>query len=182
MKETAIMSTVRKTIAAGLAVATLSLGVAASSTPAAAWGYHHGGWRRLGLGRRSRRRRPRARRRRGRRRDPLLCSGLLFHPPAGLRRLWRRRRLSPYSRLRLIFTTPPCPEPLKRSFKGFRRLARASIPRVDRARRRQSPRPLGWPPIASRLRCGGAVIRLMVVQDLLELAALEQHDDDQRDQ
>lgn len=39
------MSTVRKTIAAGLAVATLGLGVAASSTPAAAWGYHHSwGW------------------------------------------------------------------------------------------------------------------------------------------
>jgi hypothetical protein len=35
------MSTIRKTIAAGLAVATLSLGLAASTTPAAAWG---GGW------------------------------------------------------------------------------------------------------------------------------------------
>ncbi|MGA2636639.1 hypothetical protein [Methylocella sp.] len=38
------MSTVRKTIAAGLAIATLSLGVAASATPAAAWGYHPWGW------------------------------------------------------------------------------------------------------------------------------------------
>lgn len=39
------MSTVRKTIPAALAVATLALGVAASSTPAAAWGYYHPwGW------------------------------------------------------------------------------------------------------------------------------------------
>jgi hypothetical protein len=44
------MSAIRKTIAAGLAAATLSLGVAASSTPAAAWGYHHGAWGGWGWG------------------------------------------------------------------------------------------------------------------------------------
>ncbi len=36
------MSTIRKTIAAGLAVTALSLSIAATSTPAAAWG---GGWK-----------------------------------------------------------------------------------------------------------------------------------------
>ncbi len=34
---------IRKTITAGLAIATLSLGLAASATPAAAWGGWHGG-------------------------------------------------------------------------------------------------------------------------------------------
>ena len=34
----------RKSIAAGLAVTTLFAGVAATATPAAAWGPHHYGW------------------------------------------------------------------------------------------------------------------------------------------
>jgi hypothetical protein len=34
----------RKTIAVGLVATTLGMGVATTSTPAAAWGYHHGGW------------------------------------------------------------------------------------------------------------------------------------------
>jgi len=34
----------RKTIAVGLLATTLGMGVATTSTPAAAWGYHHGGW------------------------------------------------------------------------------------------------------------------------------------------
>ena len=38
------MANFRRIIAAGLAVTTLGMGVAATSTPAAAWGYYHGGW------------------------------------------------------------------------------------------------------------------------------------------
>jgi hypothetical protein len=38
------MRIARKFIAAGLAITTLSLGLAASATPAAAWGYHPWGW------------------------------------------------------------------------------------------------------------------------------------------
>jgi hypothetical protein len=34
----------RKAIATGLAVTTLGMGIAATSTPAAAWGYHPWGW------------------------------------------------------------------------------------------------------------------------------------------
>jgi hypothetical protein len=41
------MINVRKTVAAGLAVTTLGLGIAASASPASAWGYHPWGW---GLG------------------------------------------------------------------------------------------------------------------------------------
>jgi hypothetical protein len=41
------MINVRKTVATGLAVTTLSLGLAAAAQPAAAWGYHPWGW---GLG------------------------------------------------------------------------------------------------------------------------------------
>ena len=42
------MANFRRIIAAGLAVTTLGMGVAATSTPAAAWGYYHGGWGLLG--------------------------------------------------------------------------------------------------------------------------------------
>jgi hypothetical protein len=38
------MANFRRIIAAGLAVTTLGMGVATPSTPAAAWGYYHGGW------------------------------------------------------------------------------------------------------------------------------------------
>ncbi len=39
------MTKFRKTLTAGLAAVTLATGVAATSTPAAAWGYHHyWGW------------------------------------------------------------------------------------------------------------------------------------------
>jgi hypothetical protein len=58
------MANFRRIIAASVAVTTLGMGVAATSTQAAAWGYYHGGWgllgpwrscRRLGAGRHCRR-------------------------------------------------------------------------------------------------------------------------------
>ena len=87
----------RKTIAVGLVATTLGMGVATTSTPAAAWGYHHGGWgwgiggvaAGLALG--------------AARQHALLLRlfWMLLHPPAGRRRLWQYCRLSPHPRLQL---------------------------------------------------------------------------------